>query len=124
ADFIQTQLIFNVPKFAEYMKRAGDLGILDQVALLAGVGPIKSLGAAKYMASKVPGMEVPAEIVARMEGTPKDKRAEEGIRICSEIIQQVREIPGVRGVHIMAIEWEEAVHEIVSQAGLLPRPQV
>ncbi|MGQ9584704.1 MAG: methylenetetrahydrofolate reductase [Anaerolineae bacterium] len=124
ADFVQTQIVFNVPKFAEYMKRAGDLGILDDFYMLAGVSPIKSLGAAKYMATKVPGMDVPDEIVERIDKTPKDKRAEEGIKICAEIIQQVREIPGVRGVHIMAIEWEDAVPEIVSQAGLLPRPEV
>ena len=124
ADFVQTQIVFNVPKFAEYMKRAGDLGILDDFYMLAGVSPIKSLGAAKYMATKVPGMDVPGKIVERIDKTPKDKRAEEGIKICAEIIQQVREIPGVRGVHIMAIEWEDAVPEIVSQAGLLPRPEV
>jgi methylenetetrahydrofolate reductase (NADPH) len=135
ANFIQTQLIYNVPKFTEYMKRAGDLGILDDVYVLAGVGPIKSSGAARYMATKVPGMDVPDEIVKRMSGAikgiPKEqKRArraawqEEGINICVEIIQQVREIPGVAGVHIMAIEWEEAVPTIVEKAGLLPRPVV
>jgi 5,10-methylenetetrahydrofolate reductase len=133
ADFIQTQMIYNVPKFAEYMKRAGDLGLLDDVYMLAGVGPIKSSGAARYMANSVPGMDVPDEIVSRMSGAIKgipseDKVArrvawqEEGINICVEIIQQVREIPGVAGVHIMAIEWEEAVPIIVERAGLLPRP--
>jgi len=135
ADFIQTQLIYNVPKFAEYMKRAGDLGVLDKVCVLAGVGPIKSSGAARYMATKVPGMDVPEEIVQRMADAVKgisgeDKQARraawqnEGIDICVEIIQQVREIPGVSGVHIMAIEWEEAVPTIVEKAGLLPRPTV
>jgi methylenetetrahydrofolate reductase (NADPH) len=135
ADFIQTQLIYNVPKFAEYMKRAGDLGILDDVFILAGVGPIKSSGAARYMATKVPGMDVPDEIVQRMsdaiKGIPsEDKKArraawqEQGIDICVEIIQQVREIPGVSGVHIMAIEWEEAIPTIAEKAGLLPRPAV
>jgi methylenetetrahydrofolate reductase (NADPH) len=135
ADFIQTQLIYNVSKFAEYMKRAGDLGFLDDVHMLAGVGPIKSSGAARYMATKVPGMDVPDEIVQRMSGAIKGisseekaaRRAawqEEGINICVEIIQQVREIPGVSGVHIMAIEWEEAVPTIVEKAGLLPRPVV
>ena len=119
ADFIQTQMIFNVPRFREYMKRIGDLGLHEKVYILAGVGPIRSLGAARYMASKVPGMDVPDEIVDRMKKTPKEKRAEEGIKICIEIIQQVREIPGVRGVHIMAIEWEDAVPEIVEKAGLL-----
>jgi methylenetetrahydrofolate reductase (NADPH) len=133
AEFIQTQLIFNVPKFAEYMKRAGDLGLLDDMYMLAGVGPVKSSGAARYMATKVPGMEVADEYVQRMAGAIKgipreDKKArraawqEEGINICVEIIQQVREIPGVSGVHIMAIEWEEAVPTIVEKAGLLPRP--
>jgi 5,10-methylenetetrahydrofolate reductase len=135
ADFIQTQLIYNVPKFAEYMKRAGDLGVLDDVFILAGVGPIKSSGAARYMATKVPGMDVPEETVQRMadavQGIPsEDKQARraawqnEGIDLCVEIIQQVREIPGVSGVHIMAIEWEEAVPTIVEKAGLLPRPIV
>jgi methylenetetrahydrofolate reductase (NADPH) len=135
ADFIQTQLIYNVPKFAEYMKRAGDLGFLDDVFILAGVGPIKSSGAARYMATKVPGMDVPDEIVGRMadaiKGIPREEREatraawqEVGIDICVEIIQQVREIPGVSGVHIMAIEWEEAVPTIVEKAGLLPRPVV
>ncbi len=135
ADFIQTQIVFNVPKFAEYMKRAGDLGLLDKVYILAGVSPVKSLGAARYMATKVPGMDVPDEYVQRMadavKGIPSEEKkarsaawAEEGINICVEVIQQVREIPGVAGVHIMAIEWEEAVPTIVEKAGLLPRPMV
>jgi 5,10-methylenetetrahydrofolate reductase len=135
ADFIQTQLIYNVPKFAEYMRRAGDLGLLDDVYVLAGVGPIKSSGAARYMANNVPGMDVPDEIVTRMsdaiKGIPSEDKVarrvawqEEGINICVEVIQQVREIPGVAGVHIMAIEWEEAVPTIVEKAGLLPRPVV
>jgi methylenetetrahydrofolate reductase (NADPH) len=135
AQFIQTQMVYNVPKFAEYVKRAGDLGLLDDLYLLAGVGPIKSLGAARYMAAKVPGMDVPDEIVQRMrgatQGIPKREKQrrreasqEEGIQICVEIIEQVREIPGVAGVHIMAIEWEEAVPTIVDRAGLLPRPTV
>ena len=122
AQFCQTQMIFNVPKFAEFMKRMVDLGLNKDVKLLAGVGPIKSLGAAKYMASKVPGMDVPEEIVNRMQAAPKDKRQEEGIKICAEIIQRCREIPGVAGVHIMAIEWEEVVPRLMEMSGLLPRP--
>ena len=135
ADFIQTQIVFNVPKFREYVKRCGDMGLLDEVYLLAGVSPIRSFGAARYMANFVPGMDVPQEYVDRMksatEGIPKEdkeRRREaserEGIQICVEIIQQVREMPGVAGVHIMAIEWEEAVDEITKQAGLQPRPTV
>jgi 5,10-methylenetetrahydrofolate reductase len=122
ADFIQTQIIFNVPKFAEYMKRARDIDALDGAYLLAGVSPIRTLGAARYMAASVPGMDVPDEIVERMRKAPRAKRAEEGTKICIEIIQQVREIEGVSGVHLMCIEWEEIVPQIAEQAGLLPRP--
>ncbi len=135
ADFIQTQLIYNVPRFAEYMERVRRLGLHEKVYILAGVGPIKTAGAARYMRDKVPGMDVPNEIVERMERAvadiPKeDKKARaeawkrEGIQICVDIIRQVREIPGVAGIHIMAIEWEEAVPEIVQAAGLYPRPEV
>jgi len=135
AEFVQTQIIFNVRKFREYMERAGDLGLLDKVYVLAGVSPIKTAGAARYMATQVPGMDVPDEFVQRMtdavKGIPKEEKAarraaweKAGIDICVEVIQQVREIPGVAGVHIMAIEWEEAVSEIVKRTGLYPRPQV
>ncbi len=135
ADFIQTQIVFNVPKFREYVKRCGDMGLLDEVYLLAGVSPIKTLGAARYMAKFVPGMDVPQECVDRMRGAvagiPKEEKQRrreawerEGIQICVEVIQQVREMPGVAGVHIMAIEWEKAVAEITKQAGLQPRPTV
>ncbi len=131
ADFVQTQLIYNVPKFKEFMKRVVDLGVHEKIYVLAGVGPLKTVGAAKYMRDQVPGMDVPNEIVERMEAAGKgieDKKAkaaaarEEGIKICVELIQQMREIPGVAGVHIMAIEWEEAVSTIAEKAGLLPRP--
>ncbi|MEA3344722.1 MAG: methylenetetrahydrofolate reductase [Chloroflexota bacterium] len=121
ADFIQTQIMFNVPKFREYMKRVRELGLHERVHILAGVSPIKSYGAARYMATQVPGIDMPDEILERMERAPRDK--EEGIKICTEIIRQVREIPGVKGVHIMAIGWEEAVPRVVEQAGLLPRPK-
>jgi 5,10-methylenetetrahydrofolate reductase len=135
ADFIQTQLIYNVPRFAEYMERVRKLGLHEKVFILAGVGPVKTAGAARYMRDKVPGMDVPNEIVERMEraiaDVPKeDKKArseawkKEGIQLCVDIIQQIRQVPGVAGIHIMAIEWEEAVPEIVKAAGLYPRPTV
>jgi 5,10-methylenetetrahydrofolate reductase len=120
ADFIQTQIIYNVEKFREYMKRLVDLGVTERVKLLAGVAPLKSAGVAKYMKNRVAGMEVPDSVVERM-GAAADPKAE-GIRICVEIIEQVREMPGVAGVHIMAVEWEESVREIAEAAGLLPRP--
>lgn len=122
ADFVQTQLVYNVPKFKEFMKRVVDLGAHEKVYILPGVGPFKSPAAARYMRDNVPGLDVPNEYVERMEKTPKEKWREEGIAICAELIQQMREIPGVAGVHIMAIEWEEAVAKITEQAGLLPRP--
>ncbi|MEK7439284.1 MAG: methylenetetrahydrofolate reductase [Chloroflexota bacterium] len=131
ADFIQTQLIYNVPRFKEFMKRVVDLGVHEQLYILAGVGPLKTAGAAKYMRDSVPGMDVPDEVVERMEAAGRgieDKKAkaaalkEEGIKICVELIQQMREIEGVRGIHLMAIEWEEAVPIIMEKAGLLPRP--
>ena len=124
ADFIQTQLVYNVDRFREYMKRVADLGLLDKVYILAGVGPIKSVGMGRYMQKNVPGLDVPESIIQRIKGVPKEGQRAEGIRQCADIIQEVREIPGVVGVHIMAIEWEEAVSQITEQAGLLPRPKV
>jgi methylenetetrahydrofolate reductase (NADPH) len=121
-DFIQTQCIYNLDRFKEWMKMARDKGLTDKVSILGGVTPLKSPGMAKYMKNKVAGMDVPDEIVKRMEGAPKEKQRQEGIKICVETIEQLKEMPGVKGVHIMAIEWEEVVGEIVEKAGLLPRP--
>jgi methylenetetrahydrofolate reductase (NADPH) len=123
ADFIQTQIIFNVDKFARYMEAVRAKGLHEKVKILAGVAPIKSIGAARYMQKKVPGMDVPEAIIERLKGVPKENVSKEGIKVCVDIINQVREIPGVAGIHLMAIEWEEVVHEIVEAAGLLPRPK-
>ncbi len=120
ADFIQTQIIYNVEKFARFMEMVRDLGLHEKAFILAGVTPPKSLGMARYMKYNVPGLDVPDGILSRLRDA-KDQR-EEGIEIAVDIIRQVREIPGVAGVHIMAIEWEQAVAEIASRAGLLPRP--
>ena len=123
-DFIQTQCIYNLDKFEEWMKGVRDRGLHEKVYILAGVTPMKSVGMAKYMKNMVPGMDVPDEIIERLKGVDKEKRAEEGIKICIETIQRLKEIDGVSGVHIMAIEWEEKVPEIVKGAGLYPRPEV
>ncbi len=123
AQFIQTQCIYNMDRFKAYMTRANDMGLLERVHVLAGVTPLKSLKMAKIMDQRVSGVEVPPEILARLKGTPKDQRAQEGIRLCVEQIQQLREVPGVRGIHLMAIAWEERVPEIVKAAGLYPRPE-
>ena len=146
ADFIQTQLIFNIPKFQEYMRRAVDLGLHEQTYILAGVGPIKSLGAARYMATRVPGMDVDPEYIDRMrdatKGLPsladikamdnpqeakearrlrKEASEREGIQICVDIINACKETEGVAGVHIMAIEWEDAVDSIVKACQIGPK---
>ncbi|MGC8906453.1 MAG: methylenetetrahydrofolate reductase [Desulfomonilaceae bacterium] len=123
-EFIQTQCIFNIKKFAEWMKQVVDRGLHEKVFILGGVTPFKSFGMARYMANNVPGMDVPDELLQRMKGTPKESQAEEGIKIAVETIQQLREMKGIAGVHIMAIEWEEKVGEIAERAGLLPRPAV
>jgi 5,10-methylenetetrahydrofolate reductase len=133
-DFIQTQLIYNIERFAEYMQKVRELGLHEKAYILAGLGPLKSPGMARYMRDQVPGLDVPDIYVDRMTDAAKgidkeDKKArtqawrEEGMKITIEQIQQMREIEGVAGVHVMAIEWEEAVKPIVEGAGLLPRPE-
>lgn len=124
ADFIQTQCIYNLDRFREWMKQVVDMGLHEKVFILAGVTPLKSVGMARYMKNMVPGMDVPDELIARLKGVAKEKQPEEGVKIAIETVQQLKEIEGVRGVHIMAIEWEEKVREIVQGAGLLPRPEV
>ena len=122
-EFIQTQCVYNVDRFAKWMEMVRDRGLHERCAILAGVTPFKSVGMARYMKNQVPGMDVPEEMIDRLKSVPKEKQSEEGIRICVETIERLREIPGVRGIHIMAIEWEEKVAEIAKAVGLLPRPQ-
>lgn len=143
ANFIQTQLVYDVDAFSQFMEKVRELGLHHQTFILAGVGPLKSPAMAKYMKDSVPGILVPDKLIERMqqagaawagkksdELTKEEKKArseawkEEGIRICVELIQQLRQIKGVAGVHIMAIEWEEAVKPIVEGAGLYPRPVI
>jgi methylenetetrahydrofolate reductase (NADPH) len=122
ADFIQTQCIYNMDRFKEWMKMAREEGLAEKVYILGGVTPLKSAGMAKFMNSKVAGMDVPEPLIKRMAGVPKEKAVEEGINICLETIAELRDIEGVHGVHIMAIEWEEIVAQIVESADLTPRP--
>ena len=122
ADFVQTQCIYNMNRFREWIKQANDMGLTEKVYILAGVTPMKSLGMARYMQKNVPGMDVPDEIIKRIEGVDKKKQASEGIKMCCEQIEEFKEMKGVAGVHLMAIEWEHRVPEIVEQAKLLPRP--
>jgi methylenetetrahydrofolate reductase (NADPH) len=123
AQFIQTQCVFNLDKFKEFMKGVRDRGLQEKTYILAGITPLKSAGMAQYMATKVAGMDVPEELIERMKGVPKEKQKEEGIKIAVETIQKLKRVAGVSGVHIMAIEWEEAVPEIVKQAKLQQAPK-
>jgi methylenetetrahydrofolate reductase (NADPH) len=123
ADFIQTQYCFDVPRLRTFMRHVRDLGLHERAYILVGVGPLRSARAAEFMRSKVPGVIIPDVIVERLQKTPKKRRRAEGKQICTEIVQQVREIEGVAGVHIMAYRQEELVAEIIQDAGLLPRPR-
>lgn len=122
ADFIQTQCIYNMERFREWVKQANDMGLTEKVYILAGVTPMKALGMARYMQKNVPGMDVPDWVINRLKGVEKKKQAEEGIAICCEQIGEFKEMKGIAGVHVMAIEWEKRVPEIVERAKLLPRP--
>lgn len=123
-DFIQTQCIFNVDKFEQWMEGVRDMGLHKKCYIMAGITPMKSVGAARYMKNKVPGMDVPQELVERMGSVEKADQPEEGIKICLETIERLKKVEGVAGFHIMAIDWEEKVEEIVKRADLYPRPQV
>ncbi len=120
ADFVQTQCVLDMKHFRHFMDLINDRGLTDRVAVLAGVMPIKSARMARYMQKNVAGMMVPDELCERLE-TAADVQ-KEAVDIVVEQIAEVKEIPGVRGVHIMAVAWEEVVPEIVRRAGLYPRP--
>jgi methylenetetrahydrofolate reductase (NADPH) len=122
ADFVQTQAVYDVKAFAAQVAQARDMGLTDKAAILAGVIVPRSAGMLTYMHKNVPGVVVPEELIARMKGA-KDAKAE-GFKVTVELIQAVREIKGVKGVHLQAIEAEELLAEIIPAAGLTPRPQV
>lgn len=124
AEFIQTQCVYNLDRFEQWMREVVERGLNERVSILAGVTPLKSAGMAQYMKTMVPGMDVPDALLARLNGVPKERQGGEGIKMCIESIERIKAIPGVRGVHIMAIGWEEKVREIAAGAGLLPRPRV
>jgi methylenetetrahydrofolate reductase (NADPH) len=124
ADFIQTQCIYNMEKFREFMKMAVDMGLHEKCYILAGITPMKSVGMARYMSKSVPGMDVPDPLIKRLQGAGKGKIAEEGIRFAIEQIEEFKEMEGIAGIHLMAIEWEHRVPEIAERAGVLPRPKV
>jgi len=122
ADFIQTQCVFDVDKFARWMELVVKEGLHKKVYILAGLTPVRSAKALHYMKNEVAGMSIPDELIKRMESA-EDPR-EEGIKICLEMIESVKNIDGVSGIHLMPIGWESITPIILERAGLLPRPQV
>jgi 5,10-methylenetetrahydrofolate reductase len=119
-DFIQTQGVYDVPKFTKWMKMVTDRGLDKQVHILAGIIPLRSAGMARTMRDGVAGISIPEWIITKLEQAKNPK--EESLNITLEIIKQLQAIPGVHGIHIMAVGWEDIVPELVSKAGLMPRP--
>jgi methylenetetrahydrofolate reductase (NADPH) len=121
AEFVQTQYVFDFEVFERWMAGLRDLGVTDHCKVIAGVGPIRSLRALEYMRTAVPGVHVPDEVDRRLRGVPADRVAEEGIQMCVEAVQRLATIPGVAGVHLMALGFEHGVPDILRRAGI-PRP--
>jgi 5,10-methylenetetrahydrofolate reductase len=122
ADFIQTQAVYDLDRFAQAARKAAEMGLTERVAILAGVIVPRSAGMLRYMNANVPGVEVPEDLIRRMKSAANARQ--EGIDISVELIDALRQMPGIRGVHLQAIESEELLPEVVERAGLLPRPKV
>lgn len=122
AEFFQLQLAFNLRRLGEFMARITDLGIQERAAVIPSVYVARSARSLRYLRDQVPGIDVPDDVLARVERVPEDRQAAEGIRLATELVAAVRELPGAAGVHVIAIKWEEAVSQVVEAAGLLPRP--
>ncbi len=122
AEFVQTQICFNIDSMRLFMARAMDLGLLEHVWVLAGVFVPRSARAVRYLRDQVPGIDVPDSVVERMDRAAPERQWDEGVAIAVEVMERVREIPGVRGVHLMSIRNEEAIVRVIEEAGLLPRP--
>jgi methylenetetrahydrofolate reductase (NADPH) len=122
ADFIQTQCIFDVEKFTKWMELVVEEGLHKKVYILAGLTPVRSAKALIYMKNEVAGMSIPDELIKRMESAEEPK--EEGVKICLEMIEKVKNTEGVSGIHLMPIGWESITPVILERAGLLPRPPV
>ena len=123
AEFFQLQIVFNLERLRTFMRMVGDAGLRDRAFILASVCVPRSIRTLTYLRDVVPGIDVPDEVVRRLERVPAEKQSEEGIRLAVEIVQATREIEGVAGVHLIAIRWEEAIARVAEEAGLLPRPE-
>jgi methylenetetrahydrofolate reductase (NADPH) len=122
AQFVQTQIVFNLATMRVFMARCEALGLLDRVFVLPSVYVCRSAGSARYLRDMVPGIDVPESIIERMEGVPSDRQSDEGIRIALEILEELRQMRGVAGVHLISIRGDESIVRVVEEAGLLPRP--
>jgi methylenetetrahydrofolate reductase (NADPH) len=123
-DFIQTQCVYNMDKFRQWIQKANDMGLTEKAYILAGVTPIKSIDMARYIKAQVPGMDMPDEIIKRLQGAGNGNVADEGIKIACEQIEEFKELEGVAGVHLRTMEWAHKVPEIAKKANVLPRPKV
>jgi methylenetetrahydrofolate reductase (NADPH) len=125
AQFIQTQPVFDIPRFEKWMAAVRDEGYDKQVYILAGVMPVRSVKALLHMRDNVPGSLIADEYIKRMESVKdsKEESAEMGVAMAVEIINQIKDIPGVRGIHIMPVMWESITKRLVEESGLLPRPE-
>jgi len=117
AQFIQTQYCFDVPMLRTYMEKVRDMGLDEKCFILIGIGPLASARTGRWIRSNVPGVHIPDSIIERLEGAEDQKK--EGRQICIELIQEVKEIRGVAGIHVMAYRQEEFVSEIISASGVL-----
>jgi methylenetetrahydrofolate reductase (NADPH) len=124
AEFVQTQCVYNLARFKEWMGLVKDYGLEKEVFILAGITPLKSARMAEYMAKQVAGMDVPEAIIDRMKGVAAKEQRAEGVKIAVETIEALKQMEGVSGVHIMAIEWEDVVPGLVEKSGLHPRPLI
>jgi 5,10-methylenetetrahydrofolate reductase len=122
AEFVQTQIVFNLARMRGFMARCEELGLLDHVFILASVYVCRSAVSARYLRDMVPGIDVPDPIIDRMEGAPSDRQVDEGIGIALEIVEELRGMGGVAGVHLISIRGDESIVRLVQEAGLLPRP--
>jgi methylenetetrahydrofolate reductase (NADPH) len=118
---MQTQSVFDLEQFQRFMEMVRARGLEQRVKIIAGVMPLTSAKEATFLQKNKPGMAIPDSIIARLENSADQKS--EGLQICIEQIQFLRNLAGVAGIHIMAGECEELVPFLVEAAGLLPRPQ-
>jgi methylenetetrahydrofolate reductase (NADPH) len=122
AEFIQTQICFNIERMRVFMARVDGLGLLEHVSVIAGVFIPRSASAARYLRDQVPGIDVPDAVMDRLSSVPEDRQRQEGISLALELVHELRTIRGIRGVHLMTIRNQEAIPQVVEEAGLLPRP--